>query len=418
MKRKILPSLTVQIFIGLVVGIIIGAVWPQFGASIKPVADIFLRMIKMIIAPLLFATLVVGTAGSGNFKTVGRIGLKALIYFEVATTIALLFGLLVVNYFRPGDYVTRSAASAQAAASLVQPVHKSGWDFVVEVFPTSVIDSMGRGDILQVVVFALFFGLALAAIGDKGKPLLNILSSLAEVMYTFTNYVMAFAPIGVTAAIASIVGAQGLGVLKGYASLVICFYGALIVFVFVVLALICVIIKVPFWRLFKAIKEPFTIAFTTSSGLAALPTAMTSMERFGCPKEIVGFVLPTGFSFNLDGATLYLSLASIFIAQVFGIPLDFKTQLAMMLTLMLTSKGVAGVPRASLVVLAGTVTAFNLPMEGVALLLGVDQILDMGRTAVNVTGNCVAAAVVSRWEGVLDDKKMMASDQIAAEAVS
>jgi proton glutamate symport protein len=418
MKKKRMPSLTVQIFIGLVVGVIIGWIWPQYGVAIKPVADIFLRMIKMIIAPLLFATLVVGTAGSGNFKTVGRIGLKALIYFEIATTIALLFGLVVVNYFRPGDYVSKTALSSPSiqAAPVVAPVHQSGWDFLVNVFPTSVIDAMARGDILQLVIFALFFGLALAAIGEKGKPLLNILSSLAETMYAFTNYVMAFAPLGVTAAIASVVGSRGMGVLKGFAGLVICFYGALVVFVFVVLALICVIIKVPFWRLFRAIKEPFTIAFTTSSGLAALPTAMTSMERFGCPKEIVGFVLPTGFSFNLDGATLYLSLASIFIAQVFGVPLDFKTQLAMMLTLMLTSKGVAGVPRASLVVLAGTVTAFNLPMEGIALLLGVDQILDMGRTAVNVTGNCVAAAVVSRWEGVLDDQKMMSSEANAISA--
>jgi len=417
MKKIRMPSLTVQIFIGLIVGVLIGWLEPSWGVSIKPIADIFLRMIKMIIAPLLFATLVVGTAGSGSFKTVGRIGLKALIYFEVATTIALLFGLLVVNYFRPGDYVSKAAIATTQSGSVVQAAHQSGWEFLTNVFPTSVVDSMARGDILQVVIFALFFGVALAAIGEKGKPLLNVLSSLAETMYIFTNYVMAFAPLGVTAAIASVVGSRGMAVLKGFAGLIVCFYGALVVFVFVVLALICIIIKVPFWRLFKAIKEPFTIAFTTSSGLAALPTAMTSMERFGCPKEIVGFVLPTGFSFNLDGATLYLSLASIFVAQVFGVPLDLKTQLAMMLTLMLTSKGVAGVPRASLVVLAGTITAFNLPMEGVALLLGVDQILDMGRTAVNVTGNCVAAAVVSRWEGVLDDKQMMATEA-QAEAAS
>ncbi len=418
MKKLHMPSLTVQIFIGLVIGVLIGWLSPEWGVAIKPVADIFLRMIKMIIAPLLFATLVVGTAGSGSFKTVGRIGLKALIYFEIATTIALLFGLVVVNYFRPGDYVSKAALGSAQSAPAVQVAHQSGWEFLTNVFPNSVVDAMARGDILQVVIFALFFGVALAAIGEKGKPLLNMLSSLAETMYTFTNYVMAFAPFGVTAAIAAVVGSRGMAVLKGFAGLVVCFYGALIVFVFVVLALICVIIKVPFWRLFKAIKEPFTIAFTTSSGLAALPTAMTSMEKFGCPKEIVGFVLPTGFSFNLDGATLYLSLASIFVAQVFGIPLDLKTQLAMMLTLMLTSKGVAGVPRASLVVLAGTITAFNLPMEGVALLLGVDQILDMGRTAVNVTGNCVAAAVVSRWEGVLDDKKMMMAEQAVSEAAS
>ncbi len=267
---------------------------------------------------------------------------------------------------------------------------------------------MSNNNILQVVVFSIFFGLALAAIGGKGQPLISILSAVAETMFRFTDYVMKFAPLGVMAAIAATVGVNGLGILKGFASLVICFYGALVFFIFAVLFTVCAIIRVPFLRLFKVIREPFTIAFTTASSEAALPTAMEAMERFGCPRDIVGFVLPTGYSFNLDGATLYLSLASIFIAQVFGIPLDLKTQLAMMLTLMLTSKGVAGVPRASLVILAATISSFNLPLEGIALLLGIDQILDMGRTATNVTGNCVAAAVVARWEGVLDDKKMMA----------
>lgn len=410
MKRRRFPSLTVQILIGLVIGILIGWLEPSWGKSIKPMADIFLRMIKMIIAPLIFSTLVIGIAGTGDFKKVGRIGLKALIYFEVATTIALLIGLVTVNVFKPGQYipqnVTQGAAPAQSASSLVQ-AHQSGSDFLIHVFPTSVVDAMARGDILQLVIFSIFFGLALAAIGEKGQPLVAVLNTLAETMFRFTDFVMKFAPLGVMAAIAATVGDKGLGVLKGYASLVVCFYGALVFFVGVVLFLVCAMIRVPFLRLFKAIREPFTIAFTTASSEAALPTAMEMMERFGCPRDIVGFVLPTGYSFNLDGATLYLSLASIFIAQVYGIPLDIKTQLAMMLTLMLTSKGVAGVPRASLVILAGTVASFNLPMEGVALLLGIDQILDMGRTATNVTGNCVAAAVVSRWEGVLDDEKML-----------
>jgi proton glutamate symport protein len=411
MKRRRYPSLTVQILIGLVIGILIGWLEPGWGTGLKPMADIFLRMIKMIIAPLIFSTLVIGIAGTGDFKKVGRIGLKAMIYFEIATTIALLIGLVTVNVFKPGQYVpqtvTQEAAPAESAKKLIQEP-QSGSDFLIHVFPTSVVQAMAEGNILQLVVFSIFFGLALAAIGEKGQPLVSVLNTVAETMFRFTDFVMKFAPLGVMAAIAYTVGDKGLGVLKGYASLVVCFYGALIFFVFVVLFLVCVIIRVPFLRLFKVIREPFTIAFTTASSEAALPTAMESMERFGCPRDIVGFVLPTGYSFNLDGATLYLSLASIFIAQVYGVPLDIKTQLAMMLTLMLTSKGVAGVPRASLVILAGTVASFNLPMEGVALLLGIDQILDMGRTATNVTGNCVATAVVARWEGVLDDQKMMA----------
>ncbi|MBZ5538239.1 MAG: cation:dicarboxylase symporter family transporter [Acidobacteriia bacterium] len=425
MKKRLWPSLTVQILIGLAAGILLGWISPHWGVAIKPMADIFLRMIKMIIAPLIFSTLVIGIAGAGDFKRVGRIGLKTLIYFEIATTIALLIGLVTVNVFKPGEYVSRPAqATVQAVAAptaegKTPPVTKSpsGKDFLTSIFPTSVVDAMARGDILQLVIFSIFFGLGLAAVGEKGKPLVSVLTAVADTMFKFTDFVMRFAPLGVMAAISATVGAKGLSVLKGYASLVICFYGALVFFVFVVLFLICLIIRVPFLRLFKAIREPFTIAFTTASSEAALPTAMESMERFGCPREIVGFVLPTGYSFNLDGATLYLSLSSIFIAQVFGVPLDVKTQVVMMLTLMLTSKGVAGVPRASLVVLAGTVASFNLPMEGIALLLGIDQILDMGRTAVNVTGNCVATAVVARWEGVLDDRRMLQVETVAAEIV-
>lgn len=417
MKKPRYPSLTVQIMIGLAAGIALGWLSPSWGVKIKPMADIFLRMIKMIIAPLIFSTLVIGIAGTGDFKKVGRIGLKAIIYFEIATTIALLIGLLTVNVFKPGEAitVTAPAATGTQAGTLAQP-HQSGADFLIHVFPTSVIDAMARGDILQLVIFSLFFGLAMAAIGEKGKPLVTVLGSLAETMFKFTDFVMKFAPLGVFAAIAATVGAQGLGVLRGYAGLIVCFYGALIVFIFGILYVVCIIIRVPFLRLFKAIREPFTIAFTTASSEAALPKALEQMERFGCPRDIVGFVLPTGYSFNLDGATLYLSLASIFVAQVYGIPLDAKTQLVMMLTLMLTSKGVAGVPRASLVILAGTVASFNLPMEGVALLLGIDQILDMGRTATNVTGNCVACAVVSRWEGRLDDEKMMRFETVEAVA--
>jgi proton glutamate symport protein len=417
-RRWRLPSLTVQILLGLVAGVLLGWLSPEWGMAIKPMADIFLRMIKMIIAPLIFSTLVVGIAGAGDFRTVGRIGLKSLIYFEVATTVALIIGLVVVNVFEPGRLIAESLSPGgePVASALAQP-HQSVGEFLTHIFPTSVFDAMARGDILQLVIFSVFFGLALAVVGEKGKPVLSFLNSLAEVMFKFTDLVMKFAPLGVMAAIAATVGEKvaavgdrGLVVLVGYLNLILSFYGALVFFIFVVLFAVCAIIRVPFFRLLKAIREPFTIAFTTASSEAALPAAMESMERFGCPRDIVGFVLPTGYSFNLDGATLYLSLASVFIAQAYGIPLDVKTQIVMMLTLMLTSKGVAGVPRAALVILAGTVATFNLPMEGVALLLGIDQILDMGRTATNVTGNCVATAVVARWEGVLDDEKMMAFD--------
>jgi len=416
-KRR-LPSLTVQILLGLVAGILLGWLNPEWGMAIRPVADIFLRMIKMIIAPLIFSTLVIGIAGAGDFKTVGRIGLKSIIYFEIATTVALIIGLVAVNVFQPGRLIAESLAPGmEPGTSALAQAHQSVGEFLTHIFPTSVIDAMARGDILQLVIFSVFFGLALAAVGEKGRPVLSFMNGLAETMFKFTDLVMKFAPLGVMAAIAATVGEKvaavgdrGLVVLVGYLNLILSFYGALIFFIFVVLFAVCAIIRVPFFRLLRAIREPFTIAFTTASSEAALPAAMESMERFGCPRDIVGFVLPTGYSFNLDGATLYLSLASVFIAQAYGIPLDVKTQIVMMLTLMLTSKGVAGVPRAALVILAGTVATFNLPMEGVALLLGIDQILDMGRTATNVTGNCVATAVVARWEGVLDDEKMLTFD--------
>jgi proton glutamate symport protein len=417
MKKSRFPSLTVQILIGLAAGILMGWLSPAWGAASKPIADIFLRMIKMIIAPLIFSTLVIGIAGTGDFKKVGRIGLKALIFFEIATTIALVIGMVVVNVFKPGEGLTVTAPTAGQAAPVAQAT-QSGKDFLIQIFPTSAVDAAARGDILQLVIFSLFFGLALAAVGEKGKPVVAVLSSLAETMFKFTDFVMRFAPLGVFAAIAATIGAQGLGVLKGYASLIACFYASLIFFVFVILYVVCLIIRVPFLRLFKVTREPFTIAFTTASSEAALPKALEVMERFGCPRDIVGFVLPTGYSFNLCGAALYLTLASIFVAQVYNVPFDLNRQIIMLLTLMLTSKGVAGVPRASLVVLAATVASFNLPMEGVALLLGVDQILDMGRTATNVFGNCVACAVVARWEGELDEEKMMNFETLEAAVAS
>ncbi|HEY7284312.1 MAG TPA: cation:dicarboxylase symporter family transporter [Vicinamibacterales bacterium] len=399
-------NITTQIVVGLVLGIAVGYLWPAFGVGVKPLADAFLRMIKMIIAPLVFSTLVVGIAGTGDLKAMGRIGLKAIIYFEVATTIALFLGLLLVNVFQPGAGLTLPAgADTTTAPGLVQS-QQHGWDIFLHLFPTSVVDAMARGDILQVVVFSTFFGVAVAAIGPKGQPVLDVLESTAQVMFRFTNYVMMLAPIGVFAAMASTVGAKGLGVLFTLGKLVGLMYVGLAIFALIVLGAVSMIIRVPFLAFVRVIREPFLIAFTTASSEAALPKAMEVMERFGVPKNIVAFVLPTGYSFNLDGSTLYLSLASVFVAQIAGVSMTIGQQLIMMLTLMLTSKGVAGVPRASLVVLAATLSQFNLPLEGAAILLGIDQIMDMGRTAVNVMGNCIATSVVARWEGVLDDRQM------------
>jgi proton glutamate symport protein len=412
-------SNTTQILAGLVLGILVGYLWPSsdangvhvagFAEQVKPLADIFLRMIKMIIAPLLFSTLVVGIAGTGDMKTMGRIGLKAIIYFEIATTIALFLGLGLVNIFKPGigESSLLSGADTKVAAAMVQN-QQHAWDILLHMFPTSVIDSMARGDILQVVIFSMFFGIAVAAIGAKGQPVLDLMESTAQAMFKFTGYVMAFAPVGVFAAIAATVGSKGLGILLTLGKLVGLMYFGLVIFALIVLGIVSYLIRVPFLTFVKAIREPMLIAFTTASSEAALPKALEIMERFGVPKNIVGFVLPTGYSFNLDGSTLYLSLCSVFVAQMAGVHMTLGQQLIMMLTLMLTSKGVAGVPRAALVVLAATLATFNLPLEGAAILLAIDQIMDMGRTAVNVMGNCIATAVVARWEGVFDDERMRA----------
>ena len=382
--------------------------WPDVGVAIKPLADAFLRMIKMIIAPLLFATLVVGIAGTGDLKAMGRIGLKAILYFEAATTVALFLGLGLVNLFKPGAGLAMPIGGNTAALAAMAQNQQHAWDIFLHLFPTSVVDAMARGDILQLVVFSTFFGIALAAIGAKGQPVLDVLESTAQVMFKFTGYVMAFAPIGVFAAIAATVGGNGLAILFTLGKLIALMYVGLTIFVVLVVGGVSYLIRVPFLTFAKAIREPFLIAFTTASSEAALPKALEVMERFGVPKNIVGFVLPTGYSFNLDGTTLYLSLASVFVAQLAGVPMTFGQQLVMMLTLMLTSKGVAGVPRAALVVLTATLTQFGLPLEGAAILLGIDQIMDMGRTAVNVMGNCIATAVVARWEGVFDDARMRA----------
>jgi proton glutamate symport protein len=396
-----IPSLTTQILAGLILGVVVGAVWPHAGVASKPLADAFLRLIKMIIAPLVFSTLVAGVAGTGDLKAMGRIGLKAIIYFEVATTIALVIGLELVNIFQPGAGLGVPLAGDTTAVAAIARTQQSGWDMLLHLVPTSVVDAMARGDILQVVVFSLFFGVALAAMGASGRPVLTVVESIAHVMFKVTSYVMVFAPIGVFAAVASTVGGRGLAILLTLGKLIALMYAGLALFVLIVVVGVSYLIGVPFWRFAKAIREPFLIALTTASSEAALPKSLEVMEQFGVPKRIVAFVLPLGYTFNLDGTTLYLSLASVFVAQLAGVSMTLGQQLWMMLTLMLASKGVAGVPRGALVVLAATLTQFGLPLEGAAILLGIDQIMDMGRTAVNVMGNCIAAAVVARWEGVL-----------------
>jgi proton glutamate symport protein len=413
-----MPGLTTQIFLGLLLGIVVGYLWPNFGVATKPLADAFLRMIKMIIAPLIFATLVVGIAGTGDLKTMGRIGLKAIVYFEIATTVALFVGLALVNVFKPGAGLMMPIGGNASAVAAIAQNQQHAWDIFLHLFPTSVIDAMARGDILQLVVFSIFFGIALAAVGEKGRPVVELMESTAQVMFKFTAYVMAFAPVGVFAAIAATVGGKGLGILFTLGKLVALMYVGLAVVILVVVIGTAVLIRVPVMMFLKAVREPFLIAFTTASSEAALPSALTVMERFGAPNHIVAFVLPTGYSFNLTGTTLYLSLASVFVAQLAGVPMTLGQQLVMMLTLMLTSKGVAGVPRAALVVLTATLTQFGLPLEGAAILLGIDQIMDMGRTAVNVMGNCIAAVVVARWEGVFDDARMKAftADEASAPA--
>jgi proton glutamate symport protein len=393
MKRL---SLTAWIFIGMAAGVALGIFAPAFAVQLGIVSTVFLRLIRSIIAPLLFGTLVVGIAGGGDIKNMGRIGAKAILYFEIVTTFALFLGLGAVNLVRPGDGVPIQRTAADAAATQA-PVTVTA--IVEHTFPASIIDAMARNDVLQIVVFAFLFGAACAAIGAKAEPVVKFAAALAEVMFRYTRYVMYLAPLGVGAAIAVTVGSKGVAVLFGLGKLIVTMYGTLALFVVVVLGAVVMLFRIPLRSFYRAVREPFLIAFSTASSEAALPLALENMEQFGVPKHIVGFVIPTGYSFNLDGTTLYLSLASVFVAQAAGVHMSFGEQLVMMLTLMLTSKGVAGVPRAALVILAGTLTTFHLPVEGFSILLGVDALLDMARTSVNVLGNCLASAVVARWEG-------------------
>ena len=472
-------SLTWKIMIGLAIGIITGWAIREYDMAspdhhilgmetstilsfIRSLSTLFLNLIKSIIAPLIFATLVVGISGTGDIKQVGRIGVKALVYFEIVTTLALFVGLAAVNITRPGDVVSlvgvhtgedkavlakraqdfskeandaaakaaelraqsatdpaltaaadaqsaiasqKAAAAADAAAKgLTAPEPpakpKTFGEIISHLAPTSIIQAMAEGDVLQIVIFSVIFALAVTAIGEKAKAVVDWCQSLSDIMFRFTEYVMKFAPVGVGAAMAYTIGhnEQGLGVLINLGKLILTLYGSLVVFGGLVLLPIALIFRVPIKDFFDAVKAPATIAFATTSSESALPRAMENMARMGVPRRIVGFVLPTGYSFNLDGTTLYLALASIFVAQAAGVELSWTQQIVMLATLMLTSKGVAGVPRASLVILLGTLASFALPVEGVILILGVDELMDMARTAINVVGNCLATVVIAKWE--------------------
>jgi proton glutamate symport protein len=406
------PSLTVQIMIGLIVGATVGWLRPDWGNAVFFLRDIFLNLIKSIIAPLVFSTIVVGIAGAGALRKVGRMGVKALVYFEIATTAALFIGLAVVNFMKPGVGVTLATTNTDVIKSIGQSHPKTLIETLVHAFPSSIVEAMVRGDVLQIVAFSVLFALAVSAIGEKGKPIIRGMESLSQVMFKFTNYVMMFAPIGVGAAMAHTVGTQGLGVLLYLGKLILSLYLALIIFIVLVFGLVIFITRIPLRQFFRAVREPAALAFATTSSESALPKAMQAMERFGVPRHIVGFVMPTGYSFNLDGSTLYLAMASVFVAQAaettMGWHMGLAQQITMMLTLMLTSKGVAAVPRASLVILLATLNTFlpaGLGPIGVAVIFGVDELMDMGRTCVNLIGNCLATIVVARWEGEFDDNR-------------
>jgi Na+/H+-dicarboxylate symporter len=361
-------------------------------------SDIFLHLIKMIIAPLVLAILVTGVAKVGDFKSVGRIGLKTLVYFTGATLLALALGLAIVNIFEPGKVMHLDLPPAAAEVG-VKAGSQTARNFIDHVIPESIARAMSANEILPIVVFALFFGVAASGIGVYGKPVILAFESLGHVMLKVTNYVMNFAPIGVFGAITAVVIQQGLEVLSGYLYLILCFFGGLLFFVFVILLLICLAFRIDFLRLLKDIREPMLLAFSTASSESAMPKTIEALEKHGISNRIVSFVLPLGYSFNLDGSIMYMTFATVFIAQSYGIEMTMGDQVQMMLILLVTSKGMAGVPRASLVVIAGMLTMFNIPVEGLLLLLAIDQILDMGRSATNVVGNAVASAVVAKLEG-------------------
>jgi Na+/H+-dicarboxylate symporter len=401
-------NITTKILIGFVLGVVLGQVLystlspeaaVELGNKFQILSKIFLKLIKMIVGPLVFCTLVVGIAKLGDFKVVGRIGIKTLLYFYLATILSLIVGLVVVNVTKPGTIQSWPIPAAGTTTGIEGKKMKTIEEFILHIFPDSLFSALAENEILQIVVFAIFFGIALGSIGDKGKLVIKAIDSIAEAVFKVVNYVMELAPFAVFGAMTAVVASKGLGILVSYAYLMLCFFGGLLFFIFVVLWVICLVMKIDYWKLLRHIKEPLLLSFSTASSEASFPQTIAALERFGCSQRIIGFVLPLGYSFNLDGSMMYMTFATGFIAQAYGVHLSLEQQITMLLTLMITSKGIAGVPRASLVIIAGTLTMFNLPAEGIALILGVDPFLDMGRSATSVAGNAVATCVVSKLEG-------------------
>ncbi len=399
-------GLAIQILLGLILGIIIGAIFygnPAVTSYLQPIGDIFIRLIKMIVVPIVFSSLVVGVAGVGDIKKVGKIGGKTILYFELVTTVAIVLGLLVANLAHPGTGINineLSTVSIEKYMNTAETAAKHSFaDTFINIVPTNIFDSLAKGDLLAVIFFSVMFGLGVAAIGEKGKPVLAFCQGVADAMFWVTNQIMKVAPLGVFGLIGVTVSKFGLASLIPLGKLVITVYGAMILFVFVVLGLVGKICGASIIKLIKILKNEIILAYTTASSEAVLPKLIEKMEKFGCPKAITSFVIPTGYSFNLDGSTLYQAIAALFIAQIYGIHLPIATQINLVLVLMVTSKGMAGVPGASFVVLLATVGSVGIPVEGVAFIAGIDRIVDMARTVVNVIGNSLAVVVVSKWEG-------------------
>jgi len=399
-------GLGTKIMIGMILGFVFGYLFPTIGLSLKVVGDVFIRMIKMIVVPLIFSSLVMGIAGTGDFKKLGRLGLKTLIWFEIATTVALVIGLTFANVFKPGSGITMQAGVNASSAQQMASKSIDMMQTIINIVPVNIIDGMARGDMLQIVFFSTFFGVAAAAVGKKGERVVDLATDIAEVMFKFTFYVMQLAPYGVFAMCAYAVGKFGLGMLIPLSKLIFTLYGALLVFLILLFGFVHFFIKVDVRHLLRCIKEPAMLAFTTTTSESALPVALNNLEKFGVPKNIATFVLPTGYTFNLDGGTLYSAVALFFIAQLYNIEYTLVQEIMIMLTLMLATKGIAAVPGGSFIVVAGTAASLGLPMEGVALLMGVDRILDMARTGCNLIGNCVAAVIIARWEDQLPEERL------------
>lgn len=397
-------SLANQILIGMILGIVFGYFFPSQGVALKPIGDAFLRMIKMIIVPLVFAGLIMGIAGTGDFKKMGRLGLKSIIWFELATTVALAYGLLLANIVQPGAGVPIVPIDDVAGISSFTSKKVDMLQTFMQIIPANIVDALGTGNLLQIVFFSCFFGVAVAAIGSKGQIIVDFASSVMQAMFKVTNYVMKLTPLAVFAFMAFTIGKYGVAMLIPMGKLLLTLYVGLLLFVITVLLIACKIIKIDFFQVLRVIKQPLLLAFTTASSEAAMPIVMEKLEKFGVPRHVVNFVIPIGYTFNLDGASIYFCMALLFVAQVYGIQIDFSNQLIMLFTMMVMSKGVAGVAGAAIVVLAAGITTFGLPMEGLFLLMAVDRFGDMGRTATNLMGNIIATLVVARWENELPDE--------------